>query len=180
MNEKNQITNETIIKRYFDLYDTQQKSKGIEHLIHGLKVKHNVVRNMKKLKECATPMLPDNIIPKKPEYIEYENDVRKIFEKISEGKTKNLGGQQIYDIDGKEDKFQKEHEKILNKYEPAIKAREEQLTEYETFIQQPFDKEIKWYTFSIDDLATYNPTDENKVYNAIQWMIIDPEPPEEN
>lgn len=180
MNEKNQITNETILKRYFEFYNPQGNSKGIEHKIHGLKVKHNVVMNMKQLKEHASVMLPDNIIPKKPEYLEYENEARGLYEKISEGKTKKLAGQMVYDVSGKEAKMEKELEKLSKKYKEAIESRNIQLQEYETYVQQPFDKEVKWYTIKIEDLATYNPEDENKVYNAIQWMIIDPELPEDN
>lgn len=173
MNEKNQnqITNETILKRYFELYDMQGNSRGIEHKIHGLKVKHNVVMNMKQLKEHASVMLPDNIIPKKPEYVEYENEARKLYEKVSEGKTKELAGQMIYDVTGKEDKMKKELEKLSQKFKEAIEARNAQLQEYDTYVLQPFDKEVKWYTFTIEDLATYKPEDENTVYNAVSWMI---------
>ncbi len=164
------MKNAELLEKYYMYYD-QQGQLVRKPKVDGLRIIYNVNKNINALPALVKELLPDVMVAKKPEYLAYEAEMKSLYAKVSEGKTKEVNGQQMYDLEGKEAEFQKEALKINKKHEASLTERNKQIKEYQEFLEKDFEGELKWYTFTLDELEERNADIKGEDYDLIEWMI---------
>lgn len=170
------MKNKDVLERYYAFFDQNDVPLPIK--VNGLKIMYAVSKNKDTIQAAAKHLKADVICPAGEKYLEYENAVRELYKKHSEGRTiqvkTELGTKQQYDVSKNIDKFNKEAVELAKKYHKEIEERQKQLTEYQDFLEKDH-AELEWMTFTLEELEKYNPDPNELTFNALKEMICQQE-----
>ena len=106
------------------------------------------------------------------EYQKYEQEVKKLYETASKGKTTMVQGPQgpeeIYDVDPMDKKFQKDKASLDDKYKDVLEDYKIKMEEYQKFKQEPFDTDVEVYMIDFDALPDEFP---DSYMSILEFMI---------
>lgn len=166
------MTKLDLLKRYLALYDDARK-QSLKPAIVGARLNYQIDRNLKTLQSIASAFTMTSAAPATDRYKAYEAAIEKVYIDLSEGKTKIVGNQSVYDVAGKEIELTAALDCLNLEHKAAIEERNAQVADYMIFLNEPFDDEVKWFTFTLSELEEKNPALDTASFDKISWMIVD-------
>jgi len=138
-------------------------------------------RNLTKLAGLKADIELDKRFPKTEQYLAYEADHIKLFEKHATDEDgivkKKLSkhpitgdSQEVYDFDVTSKEYQKDKADLDKKHVKAIEERTEHLKQYSELLATPYPEKVTFQYVTLEDL----PEDITETaFSAISWMILD-------
>lgn len=164
-----ELTNFEIIRHYIDLTELTG--------VTGLKLNYQINATRRSLKPLYEAYQQDELIPKSVEFKEYEEKLSELYKQLAtpEGaklpKTKNTGNEgEVLDIDTNSDIVVTERIKLQSKYVNSIVERQNQLKEYNNWLQEPCKDDYKLFKVKTSELP-----DNKKVWDVCTFLIEDEE-----
>jgi len=111
--------------------------------IKGVVLLNAVTRTIENLQTFANGADKDKCMPKSEAFLEYEKEVRSLYEKLSEGKTKIVdapNGEQteVYDVDITSAQFKESLDELNIKYKETLDEREKDEKEWMDWMNEEF------------------------------------------
>jgi len=163
------------MKRREVIIKANQLSRAMD--IKNVRVSYAKEKNRRKFQSIADELMFDKATPETAKiakkYEEYQTEIRKIYESVSKGKTKQVpgpGGQpaEIFDVDTNSPEYIKKKEALDKKFADTLEDYKTKLAEYEKFLNEDYEEEIPVFMVSFEDL----PTDiSDTVMSAIEFMV---------
>jgi len=160
------------MKRREVIIKANQLSRAMD--IKNVRVSYAKEKNRRKFQSISEILVFDKVMPETAKkYEEYQTEIRKIYESISKGKTKQVpgpGGQpsEIFDVDTSSPEFIKKKEALDKKFADVIEDYKTKMEDYEKFLNEDYEEEIPVFMVDFDEL----PADTSDiVMAAIEFMV---------
>lgn len=130
------------------------------NVIKNHSLMYAIGRTVDKLKPIIKKIEPDYVIPN---YDQYKEDLQKLHEKLSGGKTvETRSGEKIYDINYNGIEYTSKLEEIKEEYG---------INEYEDWMNQPFDEEVPIHYVNNKEVTVEKDVPDYGIYKLIKILF---------
>jgi hypothetical protein len=163
-----------------NLHHALSNIKGMK----GTALVYAVGRTLDKLEPIKTKMSASECIPESEEHKEYIKAIHEIHKKFSGDKMKvstdgNGNPIEVYDFPwlgskehaDKEKKWKKELEELREKYKDAIAERGQDIEDYNSYLEEPFEEDINNYIHKIKEEKLLDCTVPEEMRSVIGYIV---------